>query len=345
MTEYLKTLFGSLVPALIFWDILAFSMFKDRSRYRNTVYLMIALIATIPFIAAIFDPKQDVAIGIILACILLLILAVPAILTANGIIMIRREGKSLANVLSLFVGIGVSVGECCLIAFLFISSMGIQSLARSILFPILIIIAVTVTYASMVFVAFMFYTLLLQSIPHKRDFDYVIIHGCGLIGGHKVSKLLADRLDRAIEIYQKDPTPPILIPSGGRGSDESLSEADAMAGYLLEHGIPEDHILKEDQSATTLENLKFSKKLIDSQQGRKYTVLVTSNYHVFRALRYARQISLKCTGVGAHTAAYYWPSALIREFIAVHAEKKHMILFFIGWVIIMMPTLAMLFIR
>jgi uncharacterized SAM-binding protein YcdF (DUF218 family) len=87
----------------------------------------------------------------------------------------------------------------------------------------------------------------------------------------------------------------------------------------------------EDKSATTLENLKFSKEIIDSREGRKYTALVTSNYHVYRALRYCRRVGLKCKGIGSHVAFYYWPSALIREFIAVHSEKKHAIFFALGW--------------
>ena len=88
------------------------------------------------------------------------------------------------------------------------------------------------------------------------DFDYVIIHGAGLLKGNRISKLLSDRLDKAIDIYHKEPTPPVLIPSGGKGSDEKLSEAEAMEKYLLEKGIPADKIIREDKSATTFENLR-----------------------------------------------------------------------------------------
>ena len=104
-----------------------------------------------------------------------------------------------------------------------------------------------------------------------------------------------------------------------------------MTRYLLSRGIPEEDILPEDQSTTTLENLQFSKKILDSYEGRKYTALVSSNYHVYRALRYCREIGLKCTGIGSHVAWYFWPSALIREYIAIHMEKKHFILFAGGW--------------
>ena len=201
---------------------------------------------------------------------------------------------------------------------------------------------VSVIYISIVFVVFMLYCIFLQIIPRKRDFDYVIIHGAGLLDGDRMSKLLSDRLDKAIEVYRKDPTPPIMIPSGGKGSDEKISEAEAMEKYLLEKGIPAENIIKEDRSTTTFENLKYSKEIIDAREGSKYTVLVTSNYHVYRALRYCRRIGLKCTGVGSHTAFYYWPSALIREFIAVHAEKKHFIILVAGWLLCMMPLILSL---
>jgi uncharacterized SAM-binding protein YcdF (DUF218 family) len=204
------------------------------------------------------------------------------------------------------------------------------------------LIIVTVVYGSLSFVVFMIYSVFLMIIPRSKDFDYVIIHGAGLIDGEKVSKLLQERLDKAILVYSKDPSPTKLIPSGGKGSDENISEAEAMKGYLLEQGIPESDIIMEDKSTTTLENLKFSKDIIDSREGRKYTALVTSNYHVYRALRYCRRVGLKCKGIGSHVAFYYWPSALIREFIAVHSEKKHAIFFALGWVFWMWFTVMVI---
>ena len=347
---YGKNVLEMLIPALIFWGILAFSMWRDRSRYRNTAFLFIALLSTIPLISALFGPWQNAAFSVISLLIALIIFCVPVILIINGVQMIRKEGKRLQNLLSLFLGIVVGVGEIAAVLSILLPYTGaFQSMTErgalklSVFTLVLVLIAVSVVYGSLVFVSFMFYTLLLQIVPHKRDFDYVIIHGCGLLGGRRASKLLADRLDKAIALYKKDPTPPIMIPSGGQGSDEDISEAAAMAQYLREHGIPADHILLEDKSLTTLENLKYSKALIDARPGRKYTVLVTSNYHVYRALRYCRRIGLACTGVGAHVAAYYWPSALIREFVAVHREKKHLLLFLIGWVLMVFPVILVLF--
>jgi uncharacterized SAM-binding protein YcdF (DUF218 family) len=134
----------------------------------------------------------------------------------------------------------------------------------------------------------------------------------------------------------------VLIPSGGKGSDESISEGEAMEKYLLEKGIPAEKIVREDQSATTFENLKNSKAIIDARGGSRYTALVTSNYHVYRAMRYCRKIGFKCVGIGSHVAFYYWPSALIREFIAVHAEKKHLLYLIGGWILTVFPLTYLL---
>ena len=87
----------------------------------------------------------------------------------------------------------------------------------------------------------------------------------------------------------------------------------------------------------------LSKQILDGREGRKYTALVTSNYHVYRALRYCRKIGLNCTGIGSRVAFYYWPSAMIREFIAIHAEKKHAVLFAAGWLLCIAALLCILF--
>ena len=333
--------------AMFFWLVFIISFNMDRSRYRNCYILFAALLTStiaLTFIAG--DHQQIVIVGLI-DIILIGLLIVPTFLICNGIIMFRREGHSLSNLLSLFLGIGIGFGELSTFFGIILPEFaGPNPEADDILLSasiISIFIGASVFYFSASFVVFMLYCIFLQVIPKKRDFDYVIIHGAGLLKGDRISKLLSDRLDKAIDVYHKDPTPPILIPSGGKGSDEKLSEAEAMEKYLLEKGIPAEKIIREDKSATTFENLRNSKAIIDSQTGSKYTALVTSNYHVYRALRYCRKIGLKCTGIGSHVAFYYWPSALIREFIAVHAEKKHLIYLIVGWILFMLPLFLFYF--
>lgn len=329
--------------ALLFTTALIISFLLDRSRYRNCYFLFGSLFFSAVSLTFLAGEYQRQLIVIIADIIFFLLLIVPFFLIFNGILMIKREGHGLANLLSLILGVLIALGEIATFIAIMLPELAgnywriggkLFQLSRISLF-----FGVSVIYISGCFVVFMIYCIFLQIIPRKRDFDYVIIHGAGLLDGDRVSKLLADRLDKAIEVYRKDPTPPIMIPSGGKGSDETISEAEAMEKYLIEKGIPADHIIKEDRSLTTYQNLEFSKKIIDAREGSKYTVLVTSNYHVYRALRYCRKIKMKCTGVGSHVAFYYWPSALIREFIAVHREKKHLITFIIGWFLSILPLL------
>ena len=323
-------------------------MHKDRSRYRNIVLLLFAAYSVLIFIFSFWGEGSNTAFLVMMLVVFLLFLILPFFLIANGFVMMRREGKSLANLLSLLFGVVLLAGE--LAAFfwgfgLFLGpEIGLEGLTGivSALSPVLILLAVTTFYLSITFMAFVFYCVFLQLIPIKRDFDYVIIHGAGLRKEGTVTKLLAERCDKAIAIYHRDPTPPYLIPSGGQGRDEVRSEAEAMKEYLLDKGIPEEKIMLEDKSATTMENIVNSKNIIQAQEGRKYTALVTSNYHVYRAMRYARKAGLKAVGIGAHVAFYYWPSAVIREFAAVHKEKKHLILYLIGYLLIILPFILMM---
>ncbi len=327
------------VFAAFWWALFAISFVLDRSRYRNCYLLFIAICGTFPLLVWL-SPKANLFVVGCGFVIIIALMMVPFFLIFNGIVMVRKEGKSLSHMLSLGLGLAILIGE---VATLFIAIVGWatqEPQTEPLINKVAIIdasffISVTVIYGSLSFLIFMIYTLFLHIIPIKRDFDYIIIHGAGLLDGDRVSKLLRDRLDKAIKVYRKDPTPPKMIPSGGKGSDESISEAEAMKRYLVEQGIPESDIIMEDQSLTTYENIRNSKQIIDEQEGRKYTALVTSNYHVYRALRYCRKVGLKCTGIGSHVAFYFWPSALIREFIAIHSEKKHAIIFIGGWVLFM----------
>ena len=325
---------------ILFWCIFSLFFGIDRSRYRNCIVLFLAIVTT--YYAVMFS-LGDRAVTLSFLIIFFLLILVPLILIWNGIVIIRKEGFRLANVLSLVLGVLIGLGEIATISAFFESvssstSLGVQT-PDSIRFTLQLLFSVSVVYLSFSIFMFVVYSVFLMLIPRKRDFDYVVIHGAGLLHGNQVTRLLGDRIDKAIELYRKDPTPPYMIPSGGKGSDEAISEAQAMKGYLLEKDIPGEKILLEDQSKNTLENLKNSKAIIDGREGRTYTAIVTSNYHVYRALRYCRKIGFDCTGVGSRVALYYWPSALIREYVAVHAEKKHLITLIAGWLLCILPII------
>ena len=324
------------------WILTVLMTLVRPQRYLNSFLLMLSLAVTVVFAAGFFSP--DVRAYFLMACLLLAALSlflVPVLLIINGVQMIRKESVCPAHLLSLGLGIVVAAGEIATVVYVLglADAVDLGKWNRWVL-----LLSMTVFYFSFLVLCFVLYSVFMQVMPHRMNFNYVVIHGCGLSGGEKMTRLLSNRVDKAIEIYEKCAEKPFLIPSGGQGSDEKISEAQAMKAYLVSHGIPEAHILPEDRSATTKENLLNSKEIIDGRQGGRKTALVSSNYHIYRCLLLAREAGLKCTGIGADVALYYWPSALIREFIAVFVSKKLFPWAMAGYLLFIIPVLYM-FIR
>lgn len=99
------------------------------------------------------------------------------------------------------------------------------------------------------------------------------------------SILLQDRLDRALEYLKDDPDITVVV-SGGQGPDEPVSEARAMADYLMEHGVAEERILLEDQSHNTNQNFRCSYQILENAgyDPEETELLVVSNgFHLTRA--------------------------------------------------------------
>lgn len=183
------------------------------------------------------------------------------------------------------------------------------------------------------FAALLVYSTLYRLLPRKRVYDYIIIHGAGLMPDGTPTPLLRGRVDKGVALWEKQGKTGVFVASGGQGSDEAVSEAESMRRYLTEsRHVPADAVLMEDRSTTTMQNLRFSKEIMDARSGVQSVpgrrglayrcALVTSDYHVFRASEYAHHIGLKADGGGSHTRGYYWPTAFIREFIAV--TKAHL---------------------
>ncbi len=310
-------------------------------RYLNSLLLMFSLLVSVFFLSGFL--KGDVQVYFLIACFVLFVLGLlltPALLISNGVQMIKRESVSLSHLLSLGLGVAVGFGEIATAVYVLHLSGFIN--IGEIDLPVMLF-AMTVFYFSTLVLSFVVYSLFIQIMPHRMNFNYIIIHGCGLAGGERMTKLLSNRVDRAIRIYRKCRVKPIIIPSGGQGEDEKLSEAQAMKSYLLGNGIPPEHIIMEDRSTTTRENLIFSKQIINSRPGKKKIALVSSNYHIYRCLCLARELGMKCTGIGADVAWYYWPSALIREFIAVFLTKRFLFWSILGYLLFISPLLYSLF--
>lgn len=148
--------------------------------------------------------------------------------------------------------------------------------------------------------------LLGAAAPAKNNLDYVIVLGAR-VKAHTVSNTLKKRLDKAMEYAQENPDT-ILVLSGGKGPGESVSEAEAMYQYLVYNGVRPEQLLIEDMSRSTVENIAYSKLVIEQYREKDKKVVtaplqqkitsvpfavapdkpleigvLTSNYHIFRA--------------------------------------------------------------
>jgi len=116
--------------------------------------------------------------------------------------------------------------------------------------------------------------------------DVVIVLGAG-VNGERVSRPLAHRLDAAINYWNRNPDAYIVV-CGGLGNRATISEAEAMARYLIARDIPEEKIILEEQSTSTYENLMFAKEILEERFPDGFNAaLITNDFHIYRSVRTA----------------------------------------------------------
>lgn len=243
--------------------------------------------------------------GIILFLLLLFPLILIWTFVVEGLRLIRREGFSKVNLLSVLFGIGLAL-------FLFVwPAVFTLALPSPVLFLALLVTGI-VYYFLGIFLVFCFSSALnLTHFTKKQNLRQVIVLGSGL-NKDKVTPLLAGRVDKGIELLKYNPDA-VLIFSGGQGPGEEIPEAQAMANYAKEKGVDPSKLRLDDKSTDTKENLAFSQKLFIDPDGK--TAVVSTGYHVFRALYLARSEQIPCIGYGAKTKLYFSMNALLREYI------------------------------
>jgi len=248
-----------------------------------------------------------------------------AFLVLNTRAILKRESRSLKHCLTLILAVGILA---LIIVTRIIDISGFPAYAQYLIYSAYGLII----YYFIHMTQFIISTALCNLSRPRKDKDYIIVLGCQVRDG-KATPTLAKRVDKAIEFYERQrkiAEPPKLVLSGGKGFDEECSEAEAMRAHALEKGIPEEKILMEDRAASTMENMKFSREIMDADSaGSKYkAIYATSNYHLLRSGIFAVRAGLKAEGVGARTAFYYLPNALLREYAAyLYINRKWNIAF------------------
>lgn len=226
----------------------------------------------------------------------------------------RKRYHTLANLLLPFFMVMFGLLQFCWPLFikngsLYIVSLGMIFLANYFLATFLIFLAGAIVYAH---------------LTKRLDSAYYVVLGAGLIGGHKVSKQLGNRIQSAVDAgeadYAQHKRYPIIVFSGGKGGADHPSEAQAMQAYAVEKlGYPAEFTMLEDKSTTTRENMIFSIEKIQehSQDLVNHFVFFTSEYHVFRAVIQAHSLRIDVQGYGSYTPRYFRSKAFIREYVAM----------------------------
>ena len=252
------------------------------------------------------------------------------LLIAN-IVLFIKEGHSLHNMLGIVLG-----------AFLVLGSLGVINIYLALdrimdvhsyfgyHFSLAVenVFAICFVYFECMMLATIYvsYKAMRHKVSHNKS--HIIVLGCrvredGLPGG-----VLRKRVEAAIkfanEQKKESGQAPVLIFSGGKGDDEPISEAESMQNYTIAQKY-EGKILLEDKSTTTLENFKFSKKIIKNPHN---VAFATTDFHIFRSAVFASKIGYRgIEGIGAKSPWYFYYNALIREFIANLNSERRMHIF------------------
>lgn len=149
-----------------------------------------------------------------------------------------------------------------------------------------------------------------------KDTELIVVLGCQ-VRGERPSRMLRRRLNTAYEAMQKHPNA-VCVVSGGQGSGEKISEAEAMRRYLVDKGADESRIIMEDKSTSTFENIKFTFKITDKLGYGRDITIVTDGFHQYRASLIAKQQGAKkITAYSAHTEPRYLLTFWVREWLGL----------------------------
>ena len=138
----------------------------------------------------------------------------------------------------------------------------------------------------------------LEESGNFHDVDLILVLGCGVKPDGSPSDMLRDRLAQACEVYRLTGGAKILV--SGDGAREGYDEITPMIKYCLDHGVNEDDILCDRYGISTFESVKRAKH----EFGAEKLLIITQEYHLYRALYIAERFGVDGHGVAADLHTY-----------------------------------------
>lgn len=150
-----------------------------------------------------------------------------------------------------------------------------------------------------------------QQAAQLDGVDCILVLGCLVKDNGSPSDMLADRLNRGIELYRQGAAPKLLM-SGDHGS-EDYDEVNAMKSIAMIAGIPSRDIFMDHAGFSTYESVYRAKEIF----GADKIIIVTQEYHLYRALYIAQQLGIEAYGVDADLRPYWGQTRRdVREILA-----------------------------
>ena len=141
--------------------------------------------------------------------------------------------------------------------------------------------------------------------------DCIVVLGCQVRDDGTPSHMLEDRLRRGVELYYLGAAPKLLM-SGDHGTQD-YDEVATMKQYAIEAGIPSENVFKDHAGFSTYETVYRAKEIFAADK----IIIVTQEYHLYRALYIAQQLGVEAYGVHCDYRSYYGQTMRdIREMLA-----------------------------
>ena len=143
---------------------------------------------------------------------------------------------------------------------------------------------------------------------NANNCDYLILLGCKL-NSDKETFTMINRVNRASLYLNRNPECKVVV-SGGITGNNTVSEASVMRMLLIERNIDVDRIIMEDKALNTMENMKFSKELVETD---KKIAACSSDYHMLRVRLLAKKYGYQVHSIFAPTMIFELVYKLLLE--------------------------------
>lgn len=144
----------------------------------------------------------------------------------------------------------------------------------------------------------------------------VVVLGAQVYSAERMGMSLTNRVARARDYLEEYPQTACIV-TGGMGGNEPCPESLAAKNALVRGGIAPDRIYMEDKSRNTRQNLEFAMELAKKEGLDTRVVVVSQNFHLYRAVRLARAAGFEAYGLPAETDPIIFPSYYGRELLSL----------------------------